>query len=536
MKRLWTNIMIFFGCFLLLVTTIGAVLIIAPGMELLGIMYIRSTSGTVSVSESVSDAINYETITIESDNIPVVIEFVQSYSLTVDFVDKYDGFAKAGDSPSIDIKSTGTGLVVQSFEYKPFLGFSRDAESGLFVKIPMYYTNDIVVNSNKSKVKFSGQKATVRDVTVNANGEITLANDMALHALTLNMGNKNAIVADNVNITGKVIANSKRGNLTLPAGFGGAVEFTSTTGDLLCAGCAQLTFKSDTGNIKGTANSNPIITGDANINTGGSITIESIGGAGIIYSKHGKVTLGKENTTYTNRFKINTKSGKLTMYGKYTNHENSITTKYGDIKIDFLENANITLNRGDATIINFDNGKIVSTSGDITIWNIQNSVIETKSGDVEIGVDGKIAGGATITTKSGDVEIKNAGETKFTIVTETGDVSFAQNVENISELNIQSTKGDVELIDVSGKTTVTTNGKIFASIYNLNSMVELTGKNKKVEVTVRNKCYVDLSSKKKIETAPNMEERVKAFKNVPEGEERYLKISTNKGKIAVYVV
>ena len=537
MKRLWTNIIIFFGCFLLLVTTLGAVLVIAPGMELLGIMYIRSTSGSVSVSESVSDANRFNTITVESDNIPVVIEFVQSYSLTVDFVEKYDGFAKAGPEPFINIKSTGTGLVIESHEYKPFFGFSRVEDAGLYVKIPMYYTNDIVVNSNKSKVKFAGQKASVNDVTINANGDITLCNDMALKTLTLNMGKKNATVADNVNITGRVVANSTHGDLYLPAGFNGMVEYTSTTGDLICAGCRQLTFKSTTGKVKGTGTQNPIINGDAFINTGGNVTIESIGGAGVIYSKHGKVVLGKENSLYNNRIQIATKTGDVTMFGTYTNVENTITTKYGDIIVDCLKNTTIELNRGELKVKDFQDGKIVSTFGDIEIINLQNAVIETQRGDVSIGDDDheKVSGSATITTKNGNVDIENAGDCIFVITTQKGDISFSQNVEGKADIQITSKSGDVELENITGKTIVKTEGKISAEVYNINETIELIGKNKGVDVSVRNQCYLDLSSKKKIITAPGMAERAKTFNNVPEGENRFIKVTTEKGKIAVYV-
>ena len=107
MKKLWVNIGIFFGCFLLLITCLGAVLIIAPGMELLGIMYIRSTSGSVEVRHTVADVGGFETIFIQSDNIPVKVEFIQSYTLRVSLVEEYNGFAKAGDTPTVKISHQG---------------------------------------------------------------------------------------------------------------------------------------------------------------------------------------------------------------------------------------------------------------------------------------------------------------------------------------------------------------------------------------------------------------------------------------------
>lgn len=535
MKRLWMNIIIFFGCFLLLVTTLGAVLIISPGMELLGIMYIRSTSGSVNASKTITNATEFETITIESDNIPVYIEFVQSYSLKIDLVEKYNGFAKAGEEPYFEVTTTHSNVSVKSYEYKPFLGYSRDAESGLYIKVPMYYTNNIVVNSNKSKVSFSGQKVRLGDITVNAKGAVTLANDMEIGTLTLNFGNKDAIISDGVKMSGKVVATSKRGDLTLPAGFAGMADFTSTTGDLNCAGCGQLIFKSKTGKVKGTQLGNPIITGDVDIHTSGDVTIESIGGSAIINAGNGDVTLGKTGEVFDRRTLITTKIGKVTLLGIFTNDENAVTTKYGKINLEKVKNMSITSKYGKITAQSMSNCVVESGRGGVQVETVSNSTITTKSGDVKIGGSEIMNGGATVTTKSGDVEIVNAGETEFNITTGSGDVSFDQNTKEKSVLTINSKKGDITLNNLNGKTYASTSKKITASIYNLNDNVILAGKNKDVAVTVRNSVYVDLSSNKKILSAPGMEEQVKSFNNVPEGENKYLKITTKKGEISVII-
>lgn len=535
MKRLWKNILILFGCFLLLVTTLGAVLIISPGMELLGVMYIRSTSGSVNASKSISNATEFEKITIESDNIPVYIEFVQSYSLKIDLVEKYNGFAHAGDEPYFEVETTATEISVRSYEYKPFLGYSRDEESGLYIKVPMYYTNDIVVNSNKSRVGFSGQTARLGDITINAKGNITLANNMEIGTLTLNIGNKDAVISDGVEMSGNLVATSKRGNLTLPAGFSGRAEVTTTTGDLKCAGCGQLIFNSKTGKVKGTALGNPIITDDADINTNGDVTIESVGGSAHINAGNGKVTLGKSGIIFDRRVDIITKIGKVNLLGTFTNMESSITTKYGAINAEVLQNMKISSTYGKITATELTGCVVETKSGDVTTSRIANSTITTKRGDVTIGGENSFDGGATITTTSGDVEIVRAGETHFVVTTKSGDVSFDQNTDKKSELTITSEKGEVSLTNINGKTNVSTTKKITATIYNLNNSVVLVGKNKDVTVTVRSSCYMDLSSSKEITTAPGLEEETKIFCNIPAGEDKYLKIETKKGKIAVFV-
>lgn len=534
MKKLWSNIGIFFGCFLLLVTFIGAVLVIAPGMELLGIMFIRSTSGSVKQTEYVADAHHYKTINITSDNIPVVVEFVQSYTLSAILVEDYNGFAKAGGTPTVKVASSADTIVVEASEYKPFLFHSRGEESGLFIKVPMYFNNNIVINSNKSNIKFSGQKASVQDITIITGGAIELGTDMDMNSLALTMGNKSAVVSDEVNMNGTVKVKSKGGDLSLPTGFDGKVEFTSTTGDLLCASCGQLSFNSKSGRVRSLNNILPSITGDCVINTNGAVTIGYVGGSLSVTANHGKVTYGEDGKLYVNRVSILTKTGKVILKGVYTNPENKITTKYGDISVEQARQMTISTQYGDVEVKRLDLGSITTKSGDVDVeLIISDGEITTKGGDVEIGMADKFTLGAKITTKGGDVEIVNAGDSSFVITTSSGDVSFTQGEGKVAKLEINSEKGDVNLNEISGETTVNTTGKIIASVKNITKPITLNGKNKEVTVSVKQHCYCDLSSNKKIVSAPGMEGEHKTFNSVPEGVNQYIKITTKKGKIAV---
>ena len=536
MKKLWVNIGIFFGCFLLLISCLGAVLVFAPGMELLGVMYIRSTSGSVNDSSVVSDAVNYKNISVNTDNVPVYIEFVQSYTLSINLVEEYDGFAKAGGSPYVKVSRTSDELIIQSFEYKPILFNSRSEQSGLFVKVPMYYCNNINVKSNKSAVSFSGNQATVRDINISSNGKITLSNDLNMNSLTLEYGNKPAVISDSVNMSGTVYAKSTAGDLTLPAGFTGKVEYVSTTGDLHCASCGQLSFNSKSGQVKGVGNDLPTIIGDCVINTSGSVTIGSIGGAGAISSNNGSVAIGEKGKIYSNRLSINTKAGKVNMYGVYTNAETTVATKYGKIYVEQAGNITISSKLGDIKVDSIISGKISTTSGDISVGLVTDKVnITTKGGDVTVGnLDDKTSS-ADITTKGGDVSIINAGAGEFNIITKSGDIDYSQAEGESAKLNIESERGEVNLEKISGETNVKTNGKIFASIYNITKPITLIGKNKDITVMVRQYCYCDLSSKKNIVSAPGLEGETKTYYSIPEGVNQYLKIQTERGNITVAV-
>ena len=536
MKKLWVNIGIFFGCFLLLVTSLGAVLIIAPGMELLGLMYIRSTSGSVYAREIISDVAQFDHIYIESNNIPVRVEFIQSYSLRVELVDEYNGFAKAGETPTIKVSHHGDTIVVESNEYEPFIAHSRSDASGLIVKIPMYYTNNIMVVSQKSDVHFCGQTASVNDIVVNTGGDILFSNDLSMHSLNLNLKNNDAVISNSVVMSGHIVAKSKSGDLTVPAGFSGKLDFDSTSGDLFVGGCAGLNFNSKSGRIGGIGNVLPNITGDAFINTGGKVEIGYIGGAGIINAGNGKVIIGEDGKEFASRLEIFTKLGEIKMRGRFTNVENKINSKYGDIKIESMSNFCVETTYGDIEVSKIDTyGKIVTHSGDVDVDEVVGKVeIESKSGDVKIGEASKVLENAYIATKSGDIEVFNAGNGEIQIETKSGDIEFTQDTACKSKLTINAEKSNVYLSGITGETTVSTKGKIFATIHDLNHPVTLTGKNKAFEVHVRKVCYVDLESKKTIEAAPDLTEKTKTYNNTPETEtEQVLKIRTARGKISV---
>lgn len=536
MKKIWFNILIFFGCFLLLVTTLGAVLIIAPGMELLGIMYIRSTSGSVSEAKSVANAINYDTIQIESNNIPVYIEFVQSFSMNAKLVESYNGFAKAGETPTVEISTTDNILFVKSNEYKPVIGHSRDEESGLFVKIPMYYTNNIVVNSSKSAVKFSGQNVTLNNIEINAKGAINFNNNMQMHSLVLNFGNKDAVIQDSVDLSGTITASSKSGSLTVPAEFTGALNFKSSTGDLIVGDCGQLTFKSNIGQIR-SKDKLPAINGDANIDTSGSVEIGSISGAGVINTNNAKLTLGEQGKTYNNRLNLRSKFGKITMNGTYTNSENLITSKSGDIAIEGLASGVVTTTRGDVSIKNAGNIVVTSSRGDIEISEcVGNVEITTTKGDVTIGEEGRVLGSAIVTTTKGSVEMENVVGAEYIIQTKSGDISIQTADVAKPKLTIISKNGDVGISGDFGETSIKTNGEIDAEIEKITKPMTLEGKNKDVIVQMKSECYYNLTSKKNISAAPGLVESQKQYNTVPEnGADNVLSIQTGRGEISVIV-
>lgn len=539
MKKIWLNLVIFVGCFLLLVTTLGTILIMAPGMELLGVMFIRSTSGAIKKSYSVTDSTLYREVVVQADNIPITIEFVQSYVLTADMVEEFNGFAKAGDAPTLDVSTTSSTIQVKSHEYEAFLAYSRSEESGLIVKVPTYYTNKITIKSDKSPVTFCGLSADLTDVSIETKGSIQLNTDMVVQNLTLNMGNKDAVIGEDVDIAGFISINTKRGDVSVPKGFTGNIYFKSDSGDIRIANCGDLKVESKTGDVEGVEDEKPIVYGNVNIETGGSVELGQVYGDASISTHHGNVTIGDEKSVHSNKYEIITKSGDVKLNGTFENEANKIVTSSGDITLGNINSFDIQTKYGNIEIDESKDSVISTKSGDVFIKKTSGKhIISTNNGDVTLGDGTKegVTNSAVVTTIGGNVKITNAIGTEFAIKTTSGDVYFTQNSSKIVKLNIESKRGDILGTGLSGEAKIKTKGKINLEIDEMNGKVDVEGKNRNVNVVVHDTCYYDIISKKNIEQAPELTTKTKTYNTVPakgNHDTNTLKITTNKGKIIV---
>lgn len=539
MKKLWFNLIIFCGCFLLLVTTLGTVLILAPGMELLGVMYIRSTSGAIYESKSVTEATGYDEIVVKSDNIPITIEFVQSFLLTANMVEEYNGFAKAGETPTLDVEATSSAININSNEYESFFAYSRSQNSGLVVKVPIYYAKNLVIESRRSNITFLGLGSTLTDVKIKTKGSVLFQNDLVVKNLELNIGNKDAIVGDEVNIDGYLLINSGRGDVFIPDGFTGNVYFKSDSGDINLASCGSLKVESKTGDVNANNNKLPKIIHGADIKTNGNVTLHSVGDKAVIKSGNGDLTIGETEVEHINEYDIETRSGNVTLLGNYLNKDSKIKTTSGDVSIENCISTDIVTKYGNVSISNSTNNTIQTKSGDVNISNlfgIHN--ITTNNGNVILGEKSKTnnVSEASVTTIGGDVSIYNATGGVYNIKTTTGDIEFVQDKDKVVELTVCSNRGDINLQGINGTTTVITKGAVTANIARVNGKVTIEGKNRRVNVVVEDNCYFDLKSKKNIEMAPGLNGKSKIFNTVPESsnlEDRTLQITTKRGKIAV---
>ena len=537
MKKLWLNISIFFGCFLVLVTCLGAVLVLAPGMELLGVMFIRHTSGAVNAVEEVTDATGYSSIYVKCDNAPVNVQFVQSFSFTANLVERYDGFAKAAEEPTVKLSASRGDILVESSEYKPFLAHTRGKDTGLIIKVPIYYTHRLTIEANTSDITFSGGAANLSEVIIKTRGGINVKNELGVRRFVIDAGAKNITLGDSVNVESSLSVTSTSGDLTLPKNHETHVDFKSVSGDLYLNTCGYLKFTSSTGKIKKLGDELPQIFGDIEIETSSDVALADVHGYAKINTKNGDLTIGTEDSVISGKLTITTKSGKVKIGGKITNRENKITTTSGDVILDSVRDVNITTKYGNISIEEVEFAKITSKSGNVEIKTLtKGSEIKTNNGDVSIGSgEESVASQSTISTIGGDIKVSNAQTGEYIISSSTGNVMFSQQEGSEVNLDVKSKIGDVSVGNASGKINLETKGSINIKIIKMLGEINIKGGNNDVQVVYEDNCYFDVTSKKYLKDLPGMKEKSKTYSNVPKNavESQIVTISTNKGAVII---
>ncbi len=144
---------------------------------------------------------------------------------------------------------------------------------------------------------------------------------------------------------------------------------------------------------------------------------------------------------------INPKIAKIDLYlPSDFNKEITITTEYGDIKIERFENANFDIksNYGDITIYEANYAKLDLDYGDVTIDKINELVANTNCGDIKIGrVNDLVA-----TSDYGDIKVQTVTNS-LTIDCDCGDVKI--NAVNLTkDSSIKNNLGDVKIKSIKG--------------------------------------------------------------------------------------
>ena len=542
MRKLLLNIAIVLSCFLAIGVILGVMLIVAPGVDFYDIQFIAYNSEEMNYSESfVNASETVKEVVIETTDAPVIISAEQSHTLIAAFNQNYMGFARVEKSPSFEAKLLNGVLTIKVVNYSKFLLGMNDEDYGVHIYLPMYYTGDVTVISEKSNVTYQGFNSAISDLSISTAGKVALSSDLALNNLTLSVKNYDVKIGHNVKIKGEVSFESAGADLIVLDRIEDDLKFVSKSGSLSFVECNNLTYSSESGSLVGVDAVRPKINGVADVSARGDVLLAGVEKDAKIITKNGNVSVGQLDNTYGGEYLIKTENGDIHLNGKFTSSSVSLATERGEVYVDSANVISVSNARGLTKIDEVVNLTYEGNSGKLVVESTTGaSKITTKSGNVVIGEKG---GGSCqnleIVAESADVIVKNARGSVYSIKTKRGNVTFVNSDKNKNnpELTIESKSGEVNAEGLTGKTSIYTNANVYAEIEDVTARVDINSQNGDVKVLVYDHCYYSLESMKtNIETAPALGTKTKKYSTLPSDTEaeNTVYVSTKWGKIAVY--
>ena len=544
MKRPIFNFFILLGALAILFAGLVMVLILAPGVKIFDIQYIRSTEPAYAKNfTAASDSENgYETIEINGLTTNVNVEFVQAQTVYISYRQHFKGFTRTKiDSPELSVEESGNTLKILVKEYESFGYGSNDDEDGLVVNIPIYYKGNVVINSNNSNVRFSGLYGNANNVTVSTNGKVEFRGKFRANNLTLNVKNKHVALGDEVDILKSITMTSTRSSLTINNMVGENISYTSKYGHLNFVGAnGNVNANTTHGKIGGIGDVVPNIFGSADLYAGGGISVYNISGDAKLGANSGDIIYGSSDTKLDNKtLVITSKSGDVALNGEIESETINISTTSGDIKVGSVHTLNVTSKRGSLTIDSVYELNSNTARGSVNVNSVSGkAVVNTTKGSVRLSApDGGSVQNADVTTTNGSITINNPVGSVYNVSTKKGAVNFYGNADISSEVNvIASGKSNVYMTNVSGRTVVTTKGKVDLKVSNITAPIIITGKNKDINITVPKDLvvYYDLHSNKKNVLIEGIEIDSKSYYNSSEALlDSTITVSTGWGQIKV---
>ena len=542
MKKIFMSLIIFLACVLVFALGMGVVVMIAPGVNMFGVEYIRSTLDAKTISKSVQNAdAKCENIIVNSHEIDVNVNFVQSHTLTAEYIHNYRGFANEPKEPELKLESANKDIVISTVEYDKFLlGGHVNENCCLNINVPMYYKGSITIISEKSDVIVKGHNASINNLSIKTNGTPEIKSNLIVNTLSLNTTYKIVNLNENVKVNKNLIFDVTGGSFTVANPVGGDIYYKSNSGTLNFVSCNDLNFSSQSGKIIANINQvAPIVLGNCNIKTSGDITLASVGKDANIENKNGDIKIGSVDGLYSGNYLLTSSRGDCTLIGTFLSSVN-LETKSGNLNADNIADLTFKTKRG-ALILNSCEVLLVEAGiGDIKVSNIlADAKISATSGKIDLGLEDydSIIANCKVVTKSGDVDICDIQGALYDIQTRSGDIELENNYKAIATISLKSRTGSIEADLVNGITNIESRGEIKVSVYDFNGAVSIVGNNKDVKVKVLKDGFYDLESvKKNIEKAPGLGIVSKKYKTSTSTTDpnKILKVYTKWGGIEVY--
>ncbi len=483
MNKIAFNLLLVFCGFLVIVAGLGVTMMIAPGADILGVRYIRSTSGSVHESRSVY-CLNspVEEFNISCDNIPIEIRFVQSYTFTIELEEKYNGYTKTLETPDIAVDDSGNIIVFTVQEYEPFVYHNRLAGSGLRISIPIYYAGRVAVQSNSSSIVVDGMNGTLSDLIISTGGSVNV-NAVTINKLKLNVQSKGVNINEGAQIS-ELNIDAGSAKIKVYEQIYGDIIYKAQGGGLYFKACENLEVQAGSSVVGSIDENLALVNGNAKVESNAKIKLDAKGDIDI-KTKNADISLGHESVSYAGNVNITTRSGDVVLNGKRT-AETTINTKSGNIVAEDLDNFKIETEYGLIDIKMCTAGTIRNGSGKVVVAGCRDSIVaNSRSGDLIFGEsESAFPASAEVVTLGGNVTFINATEGQINITTESGDVSLEGKMNSLATVKVESKKGDFYTESFSGHANIKTGGNVHMKVLSASNGIEVTSKDKNVVIEI----------------------------------------------------
>lgn len=467
-KRFTTIFFIVLGIVAFLCVGFFLVLILAPGTRIFGLMYIakdaRAYNSTRLNMVTELNKQGYEgfngSITVITDEVPVYIEYTESYGYEFQYYENYVGLTKTKlEKPFFELSKDKTGgVVVKVHGFEKFIFENKVTNRFVKIFIPLvdvsgYEGGDtnLTIQSDKSNITFHKTDATdtrtpeFNKVSVETKGKITHA--CVTEAKTYKLTTPNTITIDenykNVVKATHYELESTKGRIVVKTAINGDINAKTNNRDIKLISCRNLTVNTNHGDIAG-------------LDEDGKIDVQ---GMAYITVKTGKISLGKV-------------AGGA---------ESIITTTSGRVTIDKIGTATITTRRGSVNILSIKKGIIETNTGNIRIEEALESLnVNTIRGKVTLGAEGMMMNNITVDSHIGRVYV-NSAYGKAKIITDNSDVYFTNTTCNDVDI---TAGGNVKATGLTGKVIVNAGKDIDLTFTTVTDKVEVTAGNKTKSVVV----------------------------------------------------
>ncbi len=455
----------FIGIPLLLFFGIALILFLAPGVEIFGVRYVARGIVDFKKEESV-DNFNGD-IYINSFDVPVELVYSAMPGIHVSFRQEYVGFTRTkAKQPSLSFKVEHDGNInISTTEIQKFI-FASELNDAYYLTIRLpNNTKNIYVNSETSSVKLSGAEGVTPRLEIATEGKLSVANKMTIETLKFTT-NSDVELGKNINLTNATIKTGNR-YINIANGVTGDLNLTNTSGKIAFNECNNITVNTSSGVVKSSTSKGAVVNGLANITTkSGSVSIDKILG---------------------------------------TAERSTITTKTGQIDINYVNDITIISNRGIVDLGQTRDLKIHGGAGEIKVDGVlDKAIIDSTNGKVTLGSEnGATINNPTVTTTTGKIYVYNTfGAVSLT---SQNNLVYVKNSKGLGATKFKLSAGrELTALNLEGEVNAYANGDVYMKFQSLTKDVTVSVGTKCRAVTIDAKCkmynevnYVLKSSKNK---------------------------------------